>query len=46
MNSHTETCTDPAKREGGNNGEHQIRYYGWYSNEKRGMREDEDYLVY
>jgi hypothetical protein len=23
-----------------NKGEHQIRYYGWYSNKKRGMRED------
>jgi hypothetical protein len=23
-----------------NRGEHQIRYYGWYSNKKRGMRED------
>jgi len=24
-----------------NKGEHQIRYYGWYSNKKRGMREGE-----
>jgi hypothetical protein len=23
-----------------NKGEHRIRYYGWYSNKKRGMRED------
>jgi len=22
-----------------NKGEHQIRYYGWYSNKKRGMQE-------
>jgi hypothetical protein len=22
-----------------NRGKHQIRYYGWYSNKKRGMRE-------
>jgi hypothetical protein len=24
-----------------NNGEHQIRYYGWYSNKSRGLREKE-----
>jgi len=28
-----------------NRGEHQIRYYGWYSNKKRGMREDKKFLA-